>query len=484
MDFYCCKGFYKTTYVTVKLDIPLVVNIQNGSPLSLKDYFTMEGALMVTFLLFLIVNFIPYFEASSLTYSAINEVLNRNFASESGKLDIFWCGTRLGESENLVNQLLRRKKLLSIQVKTCDDKVLELDTSTFLLFDSPEIFNREFEKIFWQTSKSERRRHLVHIFNATLDFVPEIEEIDWSIDNVAFLVNETKESIDLATFFLFTDKKCRQNQLVTINRFRKELSSWENDNFWPKKYQNFHACPMTLVYNNSEATEDLFNNIVVQLSTIYRFEVRLINVSSYEDIGLAIQSNDGDFYKLLQAIVKGNEALLHTVVVTENGVFVIPPGTPLTAFEKLLSPFDRTTWILIFSILATSFLAIQIVGLSIRRFRDLCFGDNVQSPTMNLLSVFMCGGQTKAPKTTNARLIFLNFVVWSLLIRTCFQSLSYRALQMDLRHPPIQTLDELIVSGFTQSMPMESKEALDGQKNRYGYLTWKSMNLEKKTDFF
>lgn len=81
----------------------------------------------------------------------------------------------------------------------------------------------------------------------------------------------------------------------------------------------------------------------------------------------------------------------------------------------------------------------------------------------------MCGGQTKAPRTANARLIFVNFVVWSLLIRTCFQSLSYRALQLDLRQPPIQTLEELIVSGFRLGLPMEAKDSLEGG-NLHGYV--------------
>lgn len=429
----------------------------------------MKAAFLVVFLPFLYSTCIVSVDVTKIAYAAINDILDNKLKIAAGeKLDIFWCGKKFGESENLVTQILRRQKFLH-QLKTCDAKFVALDIPSLLVFESDEIFKQMSKKIVWQNNPEKRFEHLVYIFDSTQEFSSEIEEDDdWSFDNVAFLLNESQKSIDLATFFLFTDKKCRQNQLVTINRFRQGVL-WENDNFWPKKYKNFFGCPMNLLYMSDEDKEDLFDFVVQQLSTIHRFQIRFRELHSRRKMLAARGKLKGDFFKTPQIIDNSTDNSLHILVITEIGVFVIPPGESLTAFEKLLSPFDFAAWIAIFSTLALSFTAIQIVGFGGKTFRNLCFGDNVVSPTMNMLSVFMCGGQTKVPKTTSARLIFLNFVIWSLVIRTCFQSLSYRALQMDLRHPPIQTINELIRSGFSQSMPWKFRRHYDGERY-HGYL--------------
>lgn len=98
-------------------------------------------------------------------------------------------------------------------------------------------------------------------------------------------------------------------------------------------------------------------------------------------------------------------------------------------------------------------IGIQIIALFSRQLHVLFFGEMIGSPTMNFLSVFLCGGQSKVPQGLKARFFFLNFLVWSLIIRTCFQSLMYRALQMDLRHAPMKTLEELREKNFMQITP-------------------------------
>lgn len=122
----------------------------------------------------------------------------------------------------------------------------------------------------------------------------------------------------------------------------------------------------------------------------------------------------------------------------------------LTPLEKLLSPFDHETWILIASTLLTTFVFIQIISFVSNNARNFIFGTNIQSPTMNLLNIFFCGNQAKAPKDNFARFLFWTFLVWGLIIRTCYQSLSYRDLQSDMRHSPTKSFEELASKNFTQ----------------------------------
>ena len=66
---------------------------------------------------------------------------------------------------------------------------------------------------------------------------------------------------------MFTKQKCRQLQLKTINRFNVDTKKWKKSIYYPKKYQNFHGCELTIAKKlndpslnerNSELMEKVF----------------------------------------------------------------------------------------------------------------------------------------------------------------------------------------------------------------------------------
>lgn len=103
---------------------------------------------------------------------------------------------------------------------------------------------------------------------------------------------------------------------------------------------------------------------------------------------------------------------VHIILSNEQIAYIIPDGLSMTSLKKLLSPFDTETWIAILVTVAVTFIAIQVISLTLKKLRDKCFGRAVGSPTMNLLNVLLCGGQTRIPETYTAKYIFLNFLVW------------------------------------------------------------------------
>lgn len=393
--------------------------------------------------------------------SIIGSVLKHNLAGNVEKLDFISCGSK--NSESLIKNLLRHSSdSFSVKIRNCNTPLITLNSSSFWSFDSIKIFRGTFKKIRWQLY-----RHLVHIFNATLDDVAESFGIDPLIDNVAFLLNETDRSIDLVTSFMFTEKKCRKNQFVTINEFNKATMKWSSGNFYPNKHNNFYKCPMIVLKMAKENIENIFDAFLSVMSQTLNFTVQTSYAESKTQFEKAFFYNENDFYK---AVVDIRESSWRHVILTqEKAVFIVPQGEPLTQLEKLLSPFDFYTWTLIAATLLICIALIQIVGLSSKVVRNLSFGVEVQSPTMNILNIFLCGGQTKVPRTFSARFMFLNFLFWSLCIRTCFQSLSYRALQLDNRHPPMKTIEDLKLNNFTQYV-FEYNEASekDLENNYYG----------------
>lgn len=378
--------------------------------------------------------------------TAINDIIHRDFATFSGRIDVLSSI----ESHDLIDQLLRLKnESLAIKLKSFEDDIIKLDTSSVLLFNSLAHFEENVGKIFWKTQRSKNYRHLVYIPDASSKDIEESVIDGFQIDNVAFFVNETEKSIDLATSFMFTKNKCRQNQLITINSFGTKTLDWKSEDFFPEKYANIHACSFT--FATAECPEQSFglnSRILIELSKDLNFEIERVCAKTMQQLSDFVITDRFDFHDFL--VGYSGTDWIHILISSERGVYIVPPGKPLTQLEKLLLPFDRQTWIGIVATLTAAFVTIQVVSFTSKRLKYRSFGQAVGSPTMNLLNVFLCGNQTKVPKASTARFVFLSFLLWSMIIRTCFQSLSYRALQMDNRHQSLETFEDIFVNNFSQ----------------------------------
>jgi len=130
--------------------------------------------------------------------------------------------------------------------------------------------------------------------------------------------------------------------------------------------------------------------------------------------------------------------------------FVVPLGQPLSEWEFLLLAFDAATWYLIVATFTTAFAFIFIVKvLKATTVRNFVFGRNVSSPALNILVVFFGLSQVMLPRRNFARFTLTLFIIWSLIIRTCYNGLLFEYLQSDKHHPGVQTIDELMTKNFT-----------------------------------
>ena len=135
--------------------------------------------------------------------------------------------------------------------------------------------------------------------------------------------------------------------------------------------------------------------------------------------------------------------------VFEVYTFAVPPGEPYTDIDRMFMMFDLELWIAIGVTLAGALAITLTLHLVSKKIRDLIVGDNIQSPTMNLITIFLTGSQVKTPKGNFSRFLVNLFIIWSLIIRTCHQSMLFQLLQADLRKPPLKTIDELFGSALT-----------------------------------
>jgi hypothetical protein len=250
----------------------------------------------------------------------------------------------------------------------------------------------------FQPNLLKRHRHLIYIHNATIETVEITKSRHFFIDRVDFLVNETENSIDLVTAFMFSPGVCRENKFRVVDRFTRYNRKWENQNFFVEKYKNLHGCPINFANHSGHLVlEKIFANT---LNFDYRVNNQRDALAFYYIQSSTYEHIDGTF-----------------VVNIETKMVYIPPGELYGNYEKMFLPFDAGAWIAIGVTILTVFLGILVIKMFSKRVQDRIFGRNNSSPCVNFISILLNGSQISNLDESWPRFFMILFVLWSLIIR-------------------------------------------------------------------
>jgi hypothetical protein len=341
----------------------------------------------------------------SIALLAIKAVIDEYFANNVHEVEIIDFGVKNGKAEETIERLLR----LGIQsvpmriTRNARDNLQSneyvLKTPSILLFDSPENFNRTQPRIVFQRGLTSHP-HLVYIPNATVKDIQVVSDKNHTIHKSIFLVNEMRDSIELATAFMFTPDACHTNQFKVINRFTRN-DKWENSKFFVEKYSNFYRCTLLL-----EAKNKLMANALNFTQKVVK------HLDSFDKTPIAF-----DFGSLPIEFLNMSNSF---VVVIDTLKIFIPPGELYGEYEKMFLPFDASTWIAIGLIIFVSSLAILVVKWISPSNEEIYFGRNNPSPLMNFVSIIVNGSQHRNVTGTAPKIFLLTFIFWSLIFRLGF----------------------------------------------------------------
>lgn len=370
-------------------------------------------------------------ESSSLVAQSIDGIMREYFVYSEQRLNIVHFGLKNFRNEKVIKVLLKVKpEFLSVEIIKAE-KNMKLKTSSIIFFNSVDEFRSEFKNIKWQTDPEKRHEHLVYVPNLKVRDIEESVQDGFEIDKVNFLMHETKKSIELVSSFMFSAEKCRKNQLVTINKFFIDSRGWESYQFFPSKYHNLHGCTLNIGVMKAMP---LARKINTALSEVYNFSINYQPLSKNDDlIELTVPITD----RVIQT------SSTSVTLRTKGVVFAVAPGEPYTTFERMFIMFDIETWIAIIITMSTGLIVIAIINRMSRKVQDFVYGQNIRTPTLNLFNIFLNGGQMREPNQNFSRFLFMMFIIWCLIIRTCYQSKMFEYLKADIRKPTIQTLQEL-----------------------------------------
>lgn len=375
---------------------------------------------------------------SEVIVEAVNGMLLGYFGKTPSIVDIVYSGTK---SQMISEKILRTKSERQfVTVNDITKVYIDFASPTILLLETKDHFHHYMKYMTWITWDGLWHKHLVYAPGLTANDILRHHKTNTSISEVDFLINYNGSAIELASAFMYTQDKCGENQMKSINRFLLKQMEWEGGEFYPEKYRNFHGCELDVFYKDtfSRVGEAIFKDLATQFK--FRIKETFVNESTFDDkknvrLGCYVsQVHDIEEYE----VHVSNPLFIMQMVI------VVPAGLPMTDLEKMFVMFDYGTWIAIGFTFAVSLITIKVITFMPRKVQNFVFGHGIRTPFLNVFDIFLNGGQIKIPGRNFARYLLMMFIIWSLIIRNCYQSMMFENLQTDMRHSAVRSLADFI----------------------------------------
>lgn len=256
------------------------------------------------------------------------------------------------------------------------------------------------------------------------------------IYNVIILM-QSSNFTDMATYYPFTENKCRGNEIRYFNKFENGRWVVPIQELFSSKLRNFHHCK--IIVNNrihgkkapSEENQGSFKGSEAQILRIF---AGAFNMTIWFQ-----NSNAGNFssYDILTNFFpmapQNSLSRDHTMSYFSNSIHIlIYPRNPLTPFEKLLLPFENPVWIVLAIFFTVVIIILTIIKFLSRRVQHLFFERTMElsSIWMELLVDIFGGSHHILPAQNFARVLLISFTVFCLIFRTAYISTLYQYLQV------------------------------------------------------
>jgi hypothetical protein len=401
-----------------------------------------------------------------------------NFVADVGIIDSLIPKNIL--NTNLTVEVTNVKKISENK-----DEIFMLNKSAITVFESVKTLSKYNRKVEFTNDGPKEFQFFVHIPKATInEIAASIGEVhayeDYNrggyrnkydqteiIYSQYFLVDEGK-FIKLYTFDWFTSAKTYgKKKIVEVNRFDKNIRNWKKTSFKMKKFSNFHGCKLTfntyiaiaemITKNASGFLSDIFKDLEKSFNFKMEFpsnENGPLSMIRFMKIELFIRNEclpplilDG-FLIPIDSVEYHSKQHLSQSYFSATELMVVPLGQEYSGYEKLLFPFDYFTWFLVIFTFAAAYVTIFIINFASIKIRNLVYGEQVKSPSLNVAAHFFGLGQLVLPRRNFARFLVMSFIIYSLIIRTAWQAKIFEFMNQEMRKPQVESLVDAIEKDF------------------------------------
>ena len=399
----------------------------------------------------------------SLVPQAIMQLVQNHFGESPVNIEVFYNSDRIKILEQTLKLLsaVKNLKVINTESKNCN---FTLKKNAIFIFDTLENYLK-----FVQVNKKVRLAlkgditFLVYCSDCKRRTIQSAISADMF---ERFLVEENNR-ISLNAVSMFTEKKCREAQLIEINQYSNSIQKWKTEKFLDMIIDNFHGCEFIINIFSDDFPYMFFEVVDEESDAVVGAEGVIVEMikALANDLNFTICFNRrmlgvgaDAFFGIIELSHLTNKLLaLSDPIYSASKVFVVPPGEPYTSWEKVFLPFDQPTWFWLGTTFGASFLIILFMKLSgSTSMHDFVVGSNVSTPALNVVAIFMGIGQIKLPHRNIARFLFIAFVLFCLIMRTAYQGKYFEFLTSDMSKKPIATMQELIERNFTVFYDLDS----------------------------
>jgi Ligated ion channel L-glutamate- and glycine-binding site len=263
------------------------------------------------------------------------------------------------------------------------------------------------------------------------------------------------------------------------NTSPKFLDTFVNGSFkgsiFSEKFKNMQNCPVKVVtFEDSFAVFQRKNvngsfellgfdmEVIHALSTTLNFKKDMKFLEGSDPWGMVTSNGTvtgalGELVKKNAEIGIGNYFLkanrlsvldASTTYYTLPLVFIIPPGANLSAFKKLLQPFNDIVWIFLLITFSIGLFVILLINWHAPKFKAFVYGTGVRSPITNMLIVILGSSQAKLPRRNFSRFLLMLFSLFCLVQRSIYQGSLYIFLQSDGHEKEVESFGEMVDKDF------------------------------------
>ncbi|KAG5671297.1 hypothetical protein PVAND_001502 [Polypedilum vanderplanki] len=367
---------------------------------------------------------------------------------------------------------------------------------------------KDFKKLHRSAFKNYDNLQLTNDFYENFKFLVYVEEIktlkelqnsleEFEIVNFAypadlkyfeFFITSDENFLHLSANLLYSENNCRFLEQKLLNSFNKKSKTWNKKlkNF--DQYNNFHGCLLEIFVPHSYSFYPKMHSESFDVQTLASNDIKFHGLIN-EVVEIMSKRNNYSFHYTIFDFLNSQERLFPTrnfeifpgygiMIETKNinrenkriylephddteFYFLVSYNDLYNNYEKLVFPFDATTWILIFFTFGLTFGVIFGLKHSPQSIRTIIFGRGINNPGYNALAIFMGISQLRLPTESFCRFILLMYISFCLIIRTCWQSKMFEFMTTDMRKPLPENFEDLREMNYTILADMMYKNIIE-----------------------
>jgi len=425
--------------------------------------------------------------------TAIAEVCEEYFIKKSIEFDVILYGeptSRLFDIiDGLLDKIVSQSTIIVERVNNIDRWHHKLERSA-VVFISNEYFLNKFSKTtrFGNSFPKELtfltffEEVFYYFMNLQTPFVGGYNSDKTSvISHQVFIGNfHHADKVELLTIDHFRDGSCNKAKLISVNSFVKSTRKWTTTLEVYKRFDNFNGCKLTVLESwspylypkeGNDRVNECYRNEQEDCQTLQTYLAETTGLQGFTFDIFEIAGKIANFSPSLEIHVYEDQLKTLTKPVAQTFIssyseilrgfaptsmifdvsFVLAatPSEFYNNYEKLWLPFDRATWIILFSTFFVVFVAIFCLNFMPKIVRNSIFGQEVSSPALNVVQVFFGIAQAKLPTASIPCFILILFVGFCYIFRTCYQSKSFELMTRDVRKPLPKSVQDLIDRNYT-----------------------------------